>query len=47
MDFWHDNWVGAGALCHKVEIFHEHLVADFVLDGGWNGRMIHEFLEPG
>ncbi|XP_071925956.1 uncharacterized protein [Coffea arabica] len=33
MDFWHDNWLGSGALCSKVEIFYDHIVADFV-DGG-------------
>ena len=33
MDFWHDNWLGSGALCSKVEIFYDHIVANFV-DGG-------------
>nr|XP_027098937.1 uncharacterized protein LOC113718221 [Coffea arabica] len=30
IDFWHDNWLSTGALCHQVEIFHEHRVSDFV-----------------
>ncbi|XP_027156634.1 uncharacterized protein LOC113758125 [Coffea eugenioides] len=35
VDFWHENWMGIGPLCQRVEIFGEHRVADFVLNGLW------------
>ncbi|XP_027156573.1 uncharacterized protein LOC113757588 [Coffea eugenioides] len=47
MDFWHDNWLGTGALCQKVEIFHDHLVADFVDCGAWNIVMLNQYLDAG
>ena len=46
MDFWHDNWMGARALCHRVDIFHEHAVSDFVDRALWNLRMLNQVLEP-
>ena len=45
MDFWLDNWMGSGVLCNKVEIFHDHLVADFVDRGGWNVAMLNQYLD--
>ena len=46
MDFWHDNWMGSGALCRKVEIFYDHRVADFVFGGKWNVQMLSQVLRP-
>ncbi|XP_071922622.1 uncharacterized protein [Coffea arabica] len=45
MDFWHDNWMGTGALCGKVEIFSDHVVADFVAGGTWNVVMFRQHLD--
>ncbi|XP_027184159.1 uncharacterized protein LOC113782466 [Coffea eugenioides] len=47
MDFWHDNWLGTGALCHRVEIFQEHRVSDFVIEARWNLGLLNQVLEPG
>ena len=47
MDFWHDNWLGSGVLCDKVEIFDDHLVADFVDREVWNVAMLHQYLDEG
>ena len=46
MDLWHGNWMGTGALCHRVQVFHKHLVADFVTEGTSNVRMLNQFLNP-
>lgn len=43
-DFWHDNWIGDGLLCSKVDIYGEHIVRDFVIEGGWNIRMLEQWL---
>ncbi|XP_071917289.1 uncharacterized protein [Coffea arabica] len=45
LDFWHDNWMGSGALCDKVEVFHDHSVVDFVDRRAWNVDMLHQFLD--
>ncbi|XP_027090440.2 uncharacterized protein [Coffea arabica] len=47
MDFWHDNWLGTGALCQTVDVFLEHRVQDFVDDQGWKARELRQVLEPG
>ncbi|XP_071923146.1 uncharacterized protein [Coffea arabica] len=44
VDFWHENWIGAGSLCQRVEIFGDHSVADFVLNGSWNLSMLRQWL---
>ncbi|XP_027152134.1 uncharacterized protein LOC113752202 [Coffea eugenioides] len=45
LDFWHDNWMGSGALCNKVDVFHDHSVVDFVDRRVWNVGMLHQFLD--
>ena len=47
MDFWYDNWLDIGALCHQVEIFHENIVSDFVTQARWNLGLLNQVLEPG
>ncbi|XP_071909708.1 uncharacterized protein [Coffea arabica] len=47
MDFWHDNWMGSGALCGKVDVFLAHSVADFVDGGAWNVHMLRQYLDAG
>ncbi|XP_071924868.1 uncharacterized protein [Coffea arabica] len=47
MNFWHDNWLGTGVLCQKVEIFHDHLVANFVDRVAWNIVMLNRYLDAG
>nr|XP_027090405.1 uncharacterized protein LOC113711437 [Coffea arabica] len=44
VDFWHENWIGAGSLCQRVEIFGDHSVADFVFNGSWNLSMLRQWL---
>ena len=34
-------------LCNKEEIFHDHLVADFVVPGVWNVTMLNQHLDAG
>ncbi|XP_071928157.1 uncharacterized protein [Coffea arabica] len=34
-----------GALCHRVDIFHEHMVSDFVTQAQWNMRLLNQMLE--
>ena len=46
MDFWHDNWLGTGAICQQVDIFHEHVVSDFVSHAQWNMRLLNQVLGP-
>ncbi|XP_027184038.1 uncharacterized protein LOC113782345 [Coffea eugenioides] len=46
VDFWHENWMGSGPLCDKVEIFGTHSVANFVDQGRWNISMLRHWLPP-
>ncbi|XP_027184086.1 uncharacterized protein LOC113782393 [Coffea eugenioides] len=46
MDFWHDNWIGSGPLCHRVEIFQDQQVVDFVSRGDWDIRSLSQALQP-
>ncbi|XP_071921765.1 uncharacterized protein [Coffea arabica] len=46
MDFWHDNWIGSGPLCHRVEIFQDQEVVDFVSRGDWDIRALSQALQP-
>ena len=46
MDFWHDNWLETGVICQQVEIFHEHVVSDFVSQAQWNIRLLQQILGP-
>ncbi|XP_071933944.1 uncharacterized protein [Coffea arabica] len=45
LEFWHDNWMGSGALYDKMEVFHDHSVADFVDRRAWNVDMLCQFLD--
>ncbi|XP_071902740.1 uncharacterized protein [Coffea arabica] len=47
MDFWHDNWIGSGPLCQRVKVFQNHRVADFVIGGEWNARLLSQALQLG
>nr|XP_027127775.1 uncharacterized protein LOC113743906 [Coffea arabica] len=44
INFWHENWTGTGPLCQQIEIFEDHTVADFVLNGHWNIPMFRQWL---
>ncbi|XP_071924664.1 uncharacterized protein [Coffea arabica] len=46
MDFWHDNWMGTGAICHQVENFQDRVLSDFVFQAQWNMRLLNQVLEP-
>nr|XP_027062765.1 uncharacterized protein LOC113689142 [Coffea arabica] len=46
MSFWHDNWIGSGPLCHRVEVFQNQQVADFVTGGEWNAQLLSQVLQP-
>ncbi|XP_071926190.1 uncharacterized protein [Coffea arabica] len=37
---------GSGPLCHRVEEFQSHRVADFVIGGEWNARLLSKALQP-
>ncbi|XP_071939195.1 uncharacterized protein [Coffea arabica] len=45
LNFWHDNWMGSGALYDKVEVFYDHSVVDFIDRRAWNVDMLHQFLD--
>ena len=45
MDFWHDNWMGSGAICNKVEIFYDYSVFDFQAQERWDVSMLRQFLD--
>nr|XP_027120587.1 uncharacterized protein LOC113737577 [Coffea arabica] len=45
LDFWHNNWMGSGALYDKVEVFYDHSVVDFIDRRAWNVDMLHQFLD--
>ena len=37
--------MGTGALCHLVDIFHEHVVSDFVFQARWNMQLLNQVLQ--
>ena len=40
MDFWHENWMGPGPACGRVENFGMHSVANFVDYDWWNINLL-------
>ncbi|XP_027096071.1 uncharacterized protein [Coffea arabica] len=43
-NFWRDNWLGQGPLCHQVETFQECAVYDYVEQGRWNVHKLNDEL---
>ena len=38
--------MGSGALCHRVDVFLEHRVADLIFQAQWNWQLLNQILEP-